>query len=133
MTRVLVDTSAWIDFFRDAASPYGLVVDRLLEEGLVCTCNLVIAELVPATRTRQEYDQLLDFLRALPVLPDSPNMWERVMESGFILHRKGVNGVGIPDCIIAAISQFHETPVFSKDRHFVAMREHLGLVLYELV
>ena len=131
MTRVLVDTSAWIDFFRNADSPYGLVVDRLLEEGLVCACNLVIVELVAAARTRKEYDELADFLRALPMLADPPDMWDLVMEAGFTLRRKGVNGVGIPDLIIAAVSRFHKSPVFSKDRHFTAMHGHLGLVLYE--
>lgn len=131
MTRVLVDTSAWIDFFRDAASPCGLVVDCLLGEDLVCICNLVIVELVAATRTRKEYEELLDSLRALPMLVDPPDMWGRVMEAGFLLRRRGVNGVGIPDLIIAAVSQFHDIPIFSKDRHFAAMREHLGLVLYE--
>jgi hypothetical protein len=131
MTLVLVDTSAWIDFFRDAASPYGLVTDRLLEDGLVCTCNLVIAELVPAARTRKEYDKLADFLGALPTQSDPPDMWNRVKESGFILRRKGVNGVGIPDLIIAAVSQYYQIPVFSKDRHFAALREHLGIVLFD--
>ena len=131
MTRVLIDTSAWIDFFRDPVSSYGLIVDRLLKDDLACTCNLVIAELVPATRTRKAFLELSNFLGALPMLSDPPDMWNKVKEAGFILRRKGVSGVGIPDLIIAVVSQFYDAPVFSKDRHFTAMREYLGLVLFE--
>ncbi len=131
MTRVLIDTSAWIEFFRDATSSHGVVIDHLLEHDSACTCNLVIAELVSAAPTRKEYIKLLDSLRALPLLADPPNMWDLVMEAGFNLRCKGVNGVGIPDRIIAAVSQFHGSPVFSKDRHFCAMRDHLGLALFE--
>lgn len=130
MTRVLIDTSAWIDFFRDAASPCGLVVDCLLEENLVCICNFVLVELVAAARTKKEYDDLFDSLSALPMLSDPPDMWRRVAKAGFTLRRKGVNGVGIPDLIIAAVSQAHDVPVYSKNRHFAAMREHLEIVLY---
>lgn len=131
MNRVLIDTSAWIDFFRDASSPFGEVVDRLLAENLACTCHLVIAELTPAASSRLEYEELLSSLRALPLLSDPPDLWDRVMESGFLLRQKGVNGIGIPDRIIAAVAGFHNIPVFSKDRHFAAMRDHLGLSLFE--
>jgi len=128
---VLIDTSAWIDFFRDASSPYGQIVDNLLADDFVCTCNLVIAELAPAAPTRRKYEEILDSLRALPVLGDPPDIWERVMEAGFSLRRKGVNGVGIPDLLIAAVAGFHKVPVFSKDRHFAAIHDHLGLSLFE--
>lgn len=131
MTRVLVVTSAWIDFFRDADSPYGVVVDRLLEAERVCVCNLVIAELVACARTRKAFASLRDGLLALPLLADPPDLWHRVMEAGFALRRKGVNGIGIPDLLIAAVSQFHGIPVFSKDRHFLAMHRHLGILLFE--
>lgn len=131
MSMVLVDTSAWIDFFREQSSPCGELVDILLAEGSVCTCKLVLAEIIPAARTRREYERLHDFLHALPILGDPPDLWERVMESGFLLRRKGVNGIGIPDLLIAALALHHHLPVLSKDRHFLAMREHLGLTLFD--
>lgn len=131
MSKVLIDSSAWIDFFRDAASPYGETVDFLLAENRACTCNLVLAEIVPAARTRREYNRLENFLGALPLLAEPPEMWPRLMEAGFLLRRKGISGVGIPDLIIATLALSHDVPVLSKDRHFVAMRDHLGLLLLE--
>ncbi|WP_153304550.1 hypothetical protein [Geoalkalibacter ferrihydriticus] len=53
------------------------------------------------------------------------------MDAAFLLRKKGVNGVGIPDLIIALIAHHHDLPVLSKDRHFHAMHAHLGLKLYD--
>ncbi|SDL78750.1 hypothetical protein SAMN05660860_01280 [Geoalkalibacter ferrihydriticus] len=58
-------------------------------------------------------------------------MWRRIMDAAFLLRKKGVNGVGIPDLIIALIAHHHDLPVLSKDRHFHAMHAHLGLKLYD--
>lgn len=131
MSLVLVDTSAWVEFFRDAASPYAETVDLLLEENAVCTCNLVIAEIVPAARSQSQYDELLDYFGALPLLQEPADLWRQVMEAAFLLRRKGCNGIGIPDLIIAVTARSHHLPVLSKDRHFKVMRDHLGLDLFE--
>jgi len=44
--NILVDTPVWIDYFRGTGSAD--LVDRLIEENLVATNDLILAELVPA-------------------------------------------------------------------------------------
>ena len=131
MSLVLVDTSAWIDFFRDDSSPYGAVVDALLQENLVCTTGLVKAEMLPGARTKKEFNLLKEYFNALPFLTDPVDMWDKVIAGQRKLKQKGINGVGIPDLIVAATAMAHDVEVFSKDRHFVSINEIIGLKLFE--
>ena len=132
MSLVLVDTSAWIDFFRDGSSPYGVVVDALLQEGLVCTTGLVKAEVLPGARTKKEFNLLNEYFNALPFLTDPADMWDKVIGGQRKLKQKGINGVGIPDLTVAVTALTHNVRVFSRDRHFDLMKKNLGLKLFEL-
>ena len=132
MSLVLVDTSAWIDFFRDDSSPYGVVVDALLQEGLVCTIGLVKAEILPGARTKKEFNLLKEYFNALPFLADSADMWDKVISGQCKLKQKGINGIGIPDLIVAITAMAHDVEVFSRDRHFVSIHEIIGLKLFEV-
>ena len=130
MNLVLVDTSAWIDFFQDESSPYGAVVDALLQEDLVCTTGLVRAEIIPGARTKKEFNQLMDYFDALPLLSDPAGMWDEVINAQRKLKSRGVNGVGIPDLIIAVTAMVNDAAVFSKDHHFDLMEKALGLEMF---
>jgi hypothetical protein len=132
MSLVLVDTSAWIDFFRDDSSPYGAVVEALLQEGLVCTTGLVKAEILPGARKKKEFNLLKEYFNALPFLTDPVDMWDKVIGGQRKLKQKGINGVGIPDLIVAVTALTHNVRVFSKDRHFDLMKKNIGLKLFEL-
>jgi len=132
MSKVLVDSSAWIDFFRDDNSPYGTVVDALLQEELVCTSGLIKAEIVPGARTKKEFELLSEYFNILPLLEDPDNMWDEVIKTQRQLKQKGINGVGIPDLIVAVTALAHDVEVFSKDRHFEAMKKIIGLKLFEV-
>ena len=131
MSKVLVDSSAWIDFFRDDNSPYGMIVDALLHEELVCTSGLIKAEIVPGARTKKEFNLLREYFNILPLLEDPDNMWDEVIKAQRQLKQKGINGVGIPDLIVAVTALAHDVEVFSKDRHFGVMKKIIGLKLFE--
>ena len=130
MSLVLVDTSAWIDFFQDESSPYGAVVDALLREDLVCTTGLVKAEIIPGARNRKKFSQLKDYFDALPLLADPVGMWDEVITAQRRLKTRGVNGVGIPDLIIAVTAIANDAEVFSKDHHFDLMEKILDLEMF---
>jgi predicted nucleic acid-binding protein len=130
MSLVLIDTSAWIDFFHTSKSPCSTVVDALLREDLACTTGLIKAEILPSARNRKEYNLLRDSLAALPHLADPADLWDRVTENQGKLKQKGINGVSIPDLIVAVTAMAHEVTVYSKDRHFKQMEQFLGLKLF---
>lgn len=132
MTLVLADTSAWIEFFRQTDSPYAAIIDGLLEENRICTCHLVMAELLPTVRSQKQFEEIRAYFQALPLLADPEDLWSQVIDAAYFLRRRGVNGVGIPDLIVATVARSHRVPVLSKDRHFAAMRDHLGLEILDV-
>ena len=118
---VLVDTSAWIEFFRRGNSPVAEIVDRLLSEDLVATVGVIKAEIWQGARTEQEFRRLELMLGALTLLKDPPDLWKRVGELGFRLRRAGHTGIGIPDLLIAVAAQHWKIAILTLDRHFEAI------------
>jgi hypothetical protein len=63
--QVLVDSSVWIQYFR-----FGGIekLDRLLEEDLVCTNDLILSELGPSLIVQNKVE-IWESLRALNRIP----------------------------------------------------------------
>jgi predicted nucleic acid-binding protein len=101
--------------------------DALLREDLVCTTGLVKAEII---RNRKEFSQLKDYFDVLPLLADPVGMWDEVITAQRRLKTRGVNGVGIPDLIIAVTAIANDAEVFSKDHHFDLMEKILDLEMF---
>ena len=120
---VLVDTSAWIDYFRGGTDSSRL--DVLIEEDLIVTNDLLLAELVPFLKVRNQRKliELLSSVRRLPLEID----WREIIELQTRCLRQGLNGIGIPDLIIAQNAKQHGCEVFSLDGHFVLLRKLAGL------
>jgi len=120
---VLVDTSAWIDYFRGGSDSSRL--DVLIEEDLIVTNDLILAELVPFLKVRNQRKlmELLSSVRRLPLEID----WQEIIEVQTRCLRQGLNGIGIPDLIIAQNAKQHGCEVFSLDGHFVLLRKLAGL------
>ena len=115
---VLVDTSAWIAFFRDPESAVGALVDRLLDEDCAAIVPVVRAELLQGARSEAEFERLGRLLGALELLREPDDVWDRVARLGYDLRRHGVNGVGIPDLLVAAAAVEHDVPVLTLDADF---------------
>lgn len=94
---VLVDTSVWIDYFRDANNSAGL--DVLISENLVVTNDIILAELIPFLKVKKQLS-VVKLLQEVNRLPMQIN-WEEIIEFQLKCLKTGANGVGIPDLIIA--------------------------------
>ncbi|HRU05545.1 MAG TPA: PIN domain-containing protein [Candidatus Brocadiia bacterium] len=87
--KTLVDSSVCVAYFRGERDLPDL--DWLLEESLVVTNELVLAELLPALLARGE-KRLAGLLREVDCLPLSIG-WDRIVEMQLICLRNGVNKV----------------------------------------
>ena len=66
---IVVDTSAWIEFFRATGSPVHYAVRRLLQsEAKVAATEVVVMEVL-AVRSEREWQATRAQLLGLPVLP----------------------------------------------------------------
>jgi hypothetical protein len=128
---ILVDTSAWIDFFR-GRDPLARVVDQLLDADEVALCGPVITELRRGLRSRTERARVLPLLDGCHRLDQPPALWEEAGELGALLGRRGAT-VKLLDLLIAAYALSHGVAVLTRDLDFERMRRAgLRLLLVEV-
>ena len=116
--RVLVDTSAWVDFLNGHPSPEGSALARLIrEEADVVTCGVVVAEILQGLRrpaTRDEIQgHLLDMEWLTPREPETYLEAARVYRE---LRSRGMTIRSTIDCLIATLAAEHDVLLLSKDR-----------------
>jgi len=125
--RVLVDSSIWIDYFRDAGRSQA--VDRLLEDNALVINDLILAELIPTLllKRQQALVKLLRTIRRLPLSID----WEELIKMQATCLRKGINKVGMPDLIITQNAIQNDVALYTLDKHFKLLSVHLPLALFQ--
>jgi hypothetical protein len=124
--NVLVDTSVWIDYFRGGERSAD--VDFLIDENLVVTNDIVLAELTPFLRLRKQ-TKLIQLLNEITKFPLDIN-WAQVIDLQTECLSRDSNGIGIPDLIIALNAKQNELKIFSFDKHFAFISEATKLDLY---
>lgn len=112
----LVDTSAWIDFFRGEPVARACV-DGLLNHGEAGVCGPVLAEVLSGTQDRFTWQRLSNLMSALPLLEPEPDAWQRVAELRFLLARKGAQAHLI-DLMIAVTAADRRASLLTRDRDF---------------
>jgi predicted nucleic acid-binding protein len=124
---VLVDSSVWIDYFRGGTHSDRL--DYLIDENILAVNELILAELVPFLRMKRQR-KLVDLLRAVNQLELDID-WDQIIEFQYRCLNHGVNGIGIPDLIIAQNALRHRCEIYSLDRHFKLIQKPLRLSLID--
>ncbi|MEA3358422.1 MAG: PIN domain-containing protein [Thermodesulfobacteriota bacterium] len=120
---VLVDTSVWVEYFRSGNNSEKL--DFLIDENLIVTNDLIMAELIPFLKIRKQR-KLINLLLNINRLILSIN-WGQIIEYQYKCLRNGLNGVGIPDLIIAQNAKQNNCEIYSMDNHFSLMKDILTL------
>lgn len=124
--KVLVDSSIWISYFRQAAREK--VLDLLIEENVIVTNELILSELVPFLKVKNE-KRLIDLLYTIEPLPLKID-WNGIVTLQTKALKNGINSVGIPDLIVAQNAIQKDAFVFSEDKHFKLLSEISKLQIY---
>lgn len=121
--KVLVDTSAWVEFLNGYASPERDAVVRLLNgEDDVCTCGVIVAEVLQGLGRglgRPEIENLfaqMTFLEAVGMAP-----YVRAAELYRALRRRGVTVRSTIDCLIAGLAEENDCALLARDRNLVTI------------
>ena len=122
---VLVDTSIWIEYFRSGSNSDKL--DFLIDENLIVINDLILAELVPSLKARNQR-KIIKLMHNINKLDLSIN-WDQIIEFQLKCLKHGLNGIGIPDLIIAQNAKQNHCEIYSLDRHFRLMKDILRLQL----
>jgi predicted nucleic acid-binding protein len=126
---VLVDTSVWIAFFREKSSTAAKALDTLLEEGEVCICGLIEAELIPGLR-QNDRERVRSLLAGVSRIEISPDIWSNILKIQESALTQGLGPFSIPDLILTALAIRNNIPIFSLDRHFEDLSGLTSLTLW---
>ena len=123
---VLGDTSIWVEYFRTGDNSEKL--DFLIDENLIVTNDLILAELIPFLKI-QNQRKLINLLLDINRFDLSVN-WNQIIEYQYKCLKNGLNGIGIPDLIIAQNAKQNHCEIYSLDNHFRLMKDILNLQVH---
>ena len=122
---VLVDSSIWIDYFKSGENSSKL--DYFIDENILVINDLILAELVPFLKIKKQ-KKIIRLLNSINKLELNIN-WDQIIDYQHKCLKKGINGIGIPDLIIAQNAIQNYCAVYSLDNHFKMMKNVIELQL----
>ena len=126
--RILVDTSVWIEFFRNSESEAGAVLESILDHQEVYVPKVVLAELMQGAKSAKELAVIRDFMDAFHVIDQSGETWMTAGRLAYDLKKKGKT-IHLLDCYLAVIAKEHSCTIFTLNRHFQEIKDIAGISL----
>ena len=123
MKNILIDTSAWVEYFKGNPSVAAMVHDR--EAHTAYITGLVITELIQGLKTETEKESFAASLESLPLLKISDQDWFDAGRFGAQLRSKGIT-VPLADLIIYTVARNNNCSICSKGTHFQTINTALG-------
>lgn len=123
---VVIDSSVWIEYFRKGNNHEK--VDFLIDEDLIVTNDLILAELTPFLKMRKQKN-LINLLHNISKLKIQIN-WDQLIDFQYLCLQNGLNGVGIPDLIIVQNAIQNDSKIYSLDKHFSSISAFLDFKIF---
>jgi predicted nucleic acid-binding protein len=128
---VLIDTSAWIEFFRTPDSAVGDLVVTLLRQARACYTGLIAVELYRGAKGHREFESLEQLFATIECLGLSQEAYRTAGRLCAQFARRGIT-VGTVDAMIATVAVEHDCALLSLDRHFKEMAPSWQLRLVQI-
>ncbi|MBL7076300.1 MAG: PIN domain nuclease [Kiritimatiellae bacterium] len=130
---VLIDTTVWIDFFAGTPTPQVSVLELLISEGEdVCTCGIVLAEVLQGIRNDRTYRKTRSYFENLVYLPMNQGVFVKSADMYRALRRKGITIRKPLDCMIASVAIVHRAQLLHNDRDFAPIQKQCGLKVVKI-
>jgi len=123
MKNILLDTSAWVEYFKGNPKVAAMVHDR--EAHSVYITGPVITELIQGMKTEKEKEIFTASLESLPCLKITDQDWFDAGTFGAQLRSKGIT-VPLADLIIYTVAINNQCSICTLDNHFKAINTALG-------
>jgi hypothetical protein len=121
VSDALIDSSAWIDFFRGEAEAVRRV-DPLIADDRAAVNGVVYAEVLSGARDRPQFLRLQRASRALGWLVEPTGIWDRIADARFALARTGFQAA-VTDLLVAITALEAGHSLHSRDRDFESIRQ----------
>lgn len=126
--RVLIDTSVWINYFKNKDNQLTDKVDEILTFFDVYVPKVVIAELIQGAKSDKEISVIEEFIEAFNIVDQSESTWLKAGRLSFSMKKKGIT-VNVVDCYIAVIANENHCKIFSLDEHFKSIKKFIQIDL----
>ena len=119
---ILIDTSAWIDFFRGKDTWVSERIDTELLSGTPALCGPIWLELIRGLRGKKDNKKMVELFKSCHWLKEPDDFWSEAGELGKYLAQKGYS-IGSIDLLIAVHALAHHTPLLTTDEDFTHIVE----------
>lgn len=125
---ILVDTSVWIDFFKNEARFETALLREALNHGVVIAGDLIVLEILQGFHSDKDYKTTKKHLESLDQYNMlSPELAIKAADNYRELRKKGITIRKTNDVIIATFCIENDIPLLFEDRDFIPFTQHLKL------
>ena len=125
---VLIDTSAWIDFFRKKDNPVFDLVAGYLRDKKAVGCGIIRLELLRGGKSLKELTVINQLFMVIERIDPNPETYRLAGELGYSLAKKGENP-GVVDLLIAQMAVENRLRLLTLDNHFKIIQKFTKLDL----
>ena len=113
----LIDTSSWVEYFRERESETGDNVEVLVLSGEAAWCDITLVELWHGVRGTKEKRELAEMENEVELIPVDAAVWRLSSKLALRCREKGIT-VPLSDIITAACAATHGLELEHCDKHF---------------
>lgn len=125
---ILIDTSVWIDLFAgQETTQVNKLENLILQKEDLCTCGVVMTEVLQGIRSEKEYRKILSVLKNLLYLQMDQSVFIQSSNIFRTLRKKGITIRKSIDCMIAAVCLAHNCQLLHNDRDFTFIADSFPL------
>jgi predicted nucleic acid-binding protein len=126
MKSILIDSSAWIEYFR--GNEKYRYIKNLIYSNITCTNDLILTELLPSIVHRKE-KHLEELLNSITKYEMKIN-WYELQEIQVMNYKHGYNNIGVADLMIVQNCLQNDLKIIAQDKHFNEMAEYIPIRIY---
>jgi predicted nucleic acid-binding protein len=127
---VVVDTSVWIDYFRNENNAETLWLDTQLARQQIALTDLILWELLQGVENERQFNLVAAQLSRLHIFSSGGMDFAAIAAANYrMLRRRGLSVRGTVDCWIATFCILEGHSLLHRDRDFDVFETELGLLV----
>jgi len=119
---VLIDTSVWIEFFRNREKNLVNAVRKLIKSNRAYICGVIFSELLQGIKNQRERLAVETALLGLSYVEMDRELWKEAGNISLELRKKG-RIIPLTDIFATVLAIHHNLKVFTLDVHFQLIPE----------
>ena len=126
--KVLVDSTVWIDFFKNRPSPKTVLLEQLiLNREDICICGFILTEVLQGIRDEKQYVTTKQQFSQLLYLEEDRSTFELGATLYRELRKRGITIRNSIDCLIAGLVLQQGVYFLESDRDYSFIDQHYPL------